>query len=154
MEHHRFVTSFHTYSPSKRGGQIPHLSHRVCRPCHVLTTATAMVLRTEESPVSEHFNSKGHTQRAWLLWHHDCCVTTWQHDCCGDRSAIQPRLLSSKNMGKQVDQNPGDLISFWNQPQGGFSMKPVQWLSVDPLEFYEPDWYQGYWLSQEVVIMY
>ena len=89
---------------------------------------------TEESPAVEHFNGERHA-----------CG----HDCHGDRSTTQPWLLSSQNMGKQVDQNPGDLTSFQNEPQGGFFVKLARKQPVDPVEFYKPDWHQGYWLSQK-----
>ena len=33
--------------------------------------------------------------------------------------------MSPQNTGKQVDQDPGDLISFGNESQGGFPVKPA-----------------------------
>ena len=95
--------------------------------------------RIEESPVVEHFNGEGHILADMTVMVID---QLYSHGSC------------LRKMGKQVDQNPGDLTSFRNEPEGGFSVKPARWLSVDPLEFYELDWYQGYWLSQEVIIMY
>ena len=39
--------------------------------------------------------------------------------------------MPPQNTGKQVDQDSGDLISFRNEPQGGFSVKSAQLPSLD-----------------------
>ena len=56
-----------------------------------------------------------------------------------------------QNMKKQVDENPGDVICFRNESQGGFAMKPAQALSIDCMECIVPDWFQGYWTIPELV---
>ena len=39
---------------------------------------------------------------------------------------IQPQPMYQQDKGKQVDQDPGDLISFGNEPQDGFPVKPAR----------------------------
>ena len=39
---------------------------------------------------------------------------------------------------KQVDQNPGDLIPFGNEPQGCFSVKPAGILLADSVDLNSP----------------
>ena len=58
--------------------------------------------RTEESPVAEHFNGAGHTLAELTVVAID---QLYSHD---------------------VDQDPEDFTSFWNEPQSGFSVKPAR----------------------------
>ena len=59
--------------------------------------------------MEEHFNSEGHT--------------------FADKSVMaidkihSHKLISLHDTGKQVDQDPGDLISFANEPQDEFTVK-------------------------------
>ena len=68
--------------------------------------------KTKESPVAEHFNGEGHTLANLTV------VAIYKN--------IQPRLTSPQDTGKQVDQDPGDVISFGNEPQGALPVKLAQ----------------------------
>ena len=65
--------------------------------------------KTEESPVAEHFNGEGYNTLA------DMTVMV-----------IQPQLMPLQDRGKQVVQDPWNLISFGNEPQDGFPVKPTR----------------------------
>ena len=40
--------------------------------------------------------------------------------------------MSLQDTGKQMDQDPGDLIFFGNEPQGRLPVKPVRRPSIQP----------------------
>ena len=48
---------------------------------------------------------------------------------CGSCQPTKIRTKFSRcrhNTGKQLDQNPGDFLSFWNFPQGGFPVEVIR----------------------------
>ena len=73
------------------------------------------------------------------------CVTC-RYDCRGDKPTTSPWPMSPQNMGKQVDQNPGHFTPLWNEPHGGFAVKPAQWPSMERMGFNVPNWHYGYWI--------
>ena len=67
--------------------------------------------RTEESPVAEHVNTARHTLADMTVVAID---QLYSHNTC-----------FCEHTRKQVNQDPGNLTSFRNEPQGGFFVKPV-----------------------------
>ena len=84
--------------------------------------ATALTLGTEALKILlwwMHFNGEGHTLANMTVV---------------EIGKIRTMTYVLQNMGKQVDQDLGDLISFWNEPRGLFPVKPAWWLSdEDPM---------------------
>ena len=61
--------------------------------------------RTEDSPVVAHVNTNAHSR--------------------ADMTMMVIDQVRSHDLGKQVDQDPGDLVPFRNEPQGPLSVKPA-----------------------------
>ena len=66
--------------------------------------------RTEDSPVSAHFNHGTHPSR---------------QDSHGDRPHLEPWFLSTQNLREQVDLVPENFVPFWNESQCGRPVIPA-----------------------------
>ena len=59
----------------------------------------------------------------------------------GDRPNMKPSPMSVKSMRKPMDQNPGDLLFFWKEPQGRLPWEACLSNISGPLWTYEPLYY-------------